>query len=131
MLRRPLLLLTASAALIGCQPDALAPSQDPLVQDDKPMDYASASEALRDLPNRRGIKSIRVLAPGITQYSSGVSELTTWYAFGNGSYAYPTVVRRRVVGSPEKFVVKTTILCGAPAETCARVRAQVAQMRQK
>lgn len=130
-MRRLAMLLISSTALIGCQPDALAPSQAPLIQDDKPMDYTSAIEALRDLPNRPGIKSIRDLAPGITQYSSGVSELTTWYAFGNGSYAYPTVVRRRVVGSPAKFVVKTTILCDAPPEVCARVRAQVAQMRQR
>lgn len=130
-MRRLAMLLISSTVLVGCQPEALAPGQDALVRDDKPMDYASASEALHDLPGRRGIESIQEIAPGITQYSSGVSELTTWYAFGRDSYAYPTVVRRRVVGSPEKFVVKTTILCDAPPEACARVRVQVAQMRQR
>lgn len=127
------MIAVASVLLAACDssPPTLTPSQGHLIQDDKPMDYKSAADALRNLPSRPGIKSVREVAPGITQYSSGVLELTTWYAFGTGSYAYPTVVRRRVVGPPEKFVVKTTILCDAPPEACARVRAQVAEVWQR
>ena len=117
--------LVCSASALG----QLEPRQDGLIHDEMPMEYASAEDALERLPSRPGIESVRHISEGITQYSSGVSELTSWYAFGKGSYAYPTVVRNRVVGPPDNFIVKTTILCGASPDACAQVEQMFASAR--
>ena len=128
------IILPAFLLAVACNSSSssdLQPSNKALIPDDLPIDYVSAEEALERLPSRPGIQSVRDVAPGVKQYSSGVSELTNWYAFGKGSYAYPTVVRSRVVGTPENFVVKTTILCSATLDICDRVRKQFSDSLQR
>jgi hypothetical protein len=129
-----LVLASAALLLVACDSSrsgGLRPNQTTLIADDLPIDYASAQEALQQLPARPGLEAKREISPGVTQYSSGVSELTTWYAFGKGSYAYPAVVRNRVVGTPRNFVVKTAILCGAEPAVCAKVKEQFAHSYQR
>jgi TonB family protein len=99
--------------------------QGGMINDELPMPYKTATEALVAIPkdanyvrreDRRGVPT-----PGITTYVETSNGRASWWVFDSTSKFYPAVVRRRVYHMGTYSEIRTSILCDASKKICEEI----------